>query len=214
MSDDESEKTAASSMGEEADDEDQDGRLREGRRLGGIRSYITTEPIAAGRSSAKAKQTAKPRLRHSLGGTTHEEVSFILKKETPLCSASDILDLAKKSSSDHANLTILPIQHRASLLGSMGKLGDHFITLASGEIAFTLETTKAALQSYTTCEAITEFMNALTKMPSPNKANGARQHMIASTSRANELGMTPASRLFRTWVCSYFGIKIRMPTRR
>ena len=109
MSDDESEKTAASSMGEEADDEDQDGRLREGRRLGGIRSYITTEPIAAGRSSAKAKQTAKPRLRHSLGDTTHEEVSFILKKETPLCSASDILDLAKKSSSDHANLTILPI---------------------------------------------------------------------------------------------------------
>ena len=96
----------------------------------------------------------------------------------------------------------------------MGKLGDHFITLASGEIAFTLETTKAALQSYTTCEAITEFMNALTKMPSPNKAKGARQHMIASASRANELGMTPASRLFRTWDCSYFGIKIRMPTRR
>ena len=185
MSDDEIEKTAASSMGEEADEENQDGRLRKGRVLGGIRTYITTEPIAAGRSSG---QSAKPRLRYS-----HEEVSLILKKETLLCSASDILNLAKESSSGHANLTILPIQHRASLLGLMQKPGDHFITLASGEIAITLEATKAALQSYTTCEAITEFMNALTKMPSPNKAKGARQHMIASASRANELGMTPAS---------------------
>ena len=190
MPDDEIEKKAASSMGEEADEENQDGRLRKGRMLGGIRTYITTKPIAAGRSSG---QPAKPRLRNSLGGTTHEEASLILKKETLLCSASDILNLAKESSSGHANLTILPIQHRASLLGLMQKPGDHFITLASGEIAITLEATKAALQSYTTCEAITEFMNALTKMPSPNKAKGARQHMIASASRANELGMTPAS---------------------
>ena len=191
MPGDESEKTAASSMGEEAGDGDRDGRLREGRRLGGIRSYITTEPITTGRPSAKAKQTAKPRLRHSLGSTIHEGASLILKKETLLCSASDILELAKESSSDNANLAILPIQHRASLLGSMKKPDDHFIILASGEVAFTLEATKAALQSHTTCEAITEFMNALTKMPSPNKAKGARHHMIASASRANELGMTP-----------------------
>ena len=181
----------------ESDEGSVDPRLKKGRVLADIQSFETLVDIVTGNGSAAALKAPaspvlKPRLRLSTGPATTGG-GTLLPAGTLLFSAVDLLRVARERNNgqDLKNVAILPTSHRVSLLGKLDEPEMHYIKSPRELVTCTLDATKVILLEFTTCEVVADFMNQLTKMPTPNKAKAPRELFVLAGSRAAQSSMPP-----------------------